>query len=168
MKKYFQGLIIVLFILVAVMVYAGGNVFTLRLRPLNTNSIDGVGAGVTTRPSGTSYFRTLNLNNPHGHGPVDGTATFSIIEMVQNGQAATDDDSAVTVSFFYRQSPIDMADAAWSLTEQQAIVENLLVKSGNTRYSWPLSLDLQQYLKLEVDSGITGARMTIGLTFQNP
>ena len=181
--------LILLFLAVSAESTFGGSIHTIRLRPLNASSRDGVGAGTTTVASGTSYFRTLNLNNVQGHGAVDfagvgsgaSPMTFGILEMdaaaelkAQTGitdtaSGASSAVSGITVSFYYRQASQDLSDSQWSLQEKRAIIENMTPVAGNTRYLTPIPLTLRsQFLRLEVATGLSGVECVIGLTFQNP
>lgn len=183
--KFIITILIVCFLSVSA-VYAG-NIHTIQLRPLNTSSRDGIGAGTTTVASGTSYFRVLNLNNVMGQGPIDYGAsaaspfTFSILSMdaaaelkAQTGitdtaSGASSVVSGITVSFYYRLSTMNLSDSQWSLQEKRAIIENMTPVAGNTRYLVPVPIDLRsQYMRLEVDTGLSGVLCTVGLTFQNP
>lgn len=133
------------------LVLAGGNIFTIKQ------------SGTSTAMNATNYYPALNLNNPYGRGPVTGDCTFTIQDLTAYHPSL----SGSTVSFYYRQTSENTTDS-WALAQQVPIVTSLAWDSGNTKYGYPLDLDLQQYFRVEAVSGVTTIKADIALTFQAP
>ena len=151
MKKFIAIILMIsVGLFMAVSALAGGNIFTIEM------------SGVTVDKDTTGTYRTMNLNNVWGAGPVKGDCTFTIQDVVVD-----DDLSGTTVSFYYRQYSKDDV-WGWLLAQQVPIVTSLAWDSGTTKYGYPLDLNLQQYLRIEMTAGVADCKANIGLTFQAP
>jgi len=157
MKKKIGFLALLLSLAFVVPLYAGGNIFTIEMAPLDEGF-----SGTTVTASGTSVFAVLDLNNVMGHGSVSGACTFQIknIDLYKGGSSGT------TTNWYYRQTS-DNTAAGWAGAQKVTIVSGLAC-SGNTKYAWSLDLDLLRYFRIECTAGVTDIDPDIILTFQNP
>ena len=156
MKKQFLTFFVGALILASTLVWASGNIFTVKLTVM--------GASTTVSSGETGYFPVLNLNNVAGYGgPVELDCSFMM-------HTLTNATSGSTINFYYRQSSADDASNpaanCWTIARKNTIVQNCDTSSGNTEgYIYDLNLEPAQYIRFEVTTGTTDITPTITVTF---
>ena len=152
MKKKISFITLLCVLVLAGMLYAGGNIFTITQPTASTTQL--------IVASGTSTFEVIDLNYVKGYGAINGSCTFQINTWTKPAGSG----SGVTTDWYYRQSSIN-STVAWDAAQQIPIITGL-AHSGTTGYPIPLDLDLSQYLRIECTSGLSNATVSYNLTFQ--